>query len=143
MTALGIVVATIAWAPLAGIADLDARVTLASVIAETEATDHEALLLARIALFESNYVARVVRCAKGTTKSGRGAFGVIARAPEEYAGACGFTVAAAELGLARVRESLKACRWVPQQRERLAAYAAGKCSSKKGRALSRVRWVKP
>lgn len=142
MTAYAIVAATLAWRGLAGVGDLDARVSIASAISTTDASDHEALLLARIALFESNYVERVVMCRRGTTKSGRGAFGVIARGPSEYAAACGFTVAAAELGLDRVRESLKACRHLPP-RDRLAVFASGRCSSKKGRALSRVRWVQP
>lgn len=140
MNALAIVAATIGWEGLVGVGDLDARVALASAISTTDATEHEALLLARIALFESRYVPRVVNCARGTTRSGRGAFGVIARGPTEYPGACGFTVAAAELALERLRESLHACRHQPA-RDRLAAYAAGKCNSKKGRALSRVRWV--
>lgn len=140
LTPVAIVAATIVWEPLIGVGDLDARVALASAIAETSATDHEALLLARIALFESRYTRRVVNCAPGTTKSGRGAFGVIARAPAEYAAACGYTVAAAELALARVRESRAACPWLPE-RDSLTVYAAGRCRSKKGRALSRQRWV--
>ena len=140
MTVLSLVLATIAWQPLAGLGDLDARVAIASAISETDASDHEALLLARIALFESRFVPRVVNCARGTTKGGRGAFGVIARGPSEYPGACGFTAAAAELGLARVRESLHACRRLAPPMQ-LAAYAAGTCSSRKGRALSRQRWV--
>lgn len=140
MTALAIVFATVAWAPLASTADLDARLALAAVISEVETTDHEALLLARIALFESRFVPRVVNCAKGTTKAGRGAFGVMARRHSEYAGACGFTVEAVELALARLRESRAACPWLAPA-DSLAVYASGKCSSREGKRLSRMRWV--
>ena len=104
--AIALVCASLAWMNLSSVRDMDARLALAAVVSKTDATDHEQLLLMRIARFESAYVPRVVMCRRGTTQSGRGAFGVVARGPSEYAGACGYTVAAATLALARVRESV-------------------------------------
>jgi hypothetical protein len=140
VSVLALVAATIAWEPLVGVRDLDARLAVAHAIVSTDADPHEQLLLARIALLESRMVPRVGRCAPGTTGGGRGAWQNVPRTRSDYLASCGPLEEQASLALERVRESLEVCAHRPED-EQLGVYAAGSCSSKRARRLSRERWV--
>lgn len=132
-----LVAVSLAWQPVHTAHELDMRLTVAAEIASTDADEGEAVILMRLGYTESRYSKRVARCAKGTTSGGRGTFQVIPRNADEWRAVCTLD-AAAGVALVHVRESRAACAHLPP-REQLAVYAAGKCSSKKGRALSRDR----
>lgn len=129
------------WQPINTGKELEERIVVANSILETDATESEQKILMRLAFTESRYSYRVAKCAKGTVentvKGSRGTFQVIPRNKEEWNSVCKIGPAAV-VALKHVRESFEACARLPY-RERLAVYAAGKCSSKKGRLLSRGR----
>lgn len=141
MTPLAIVTLTLAWGPLRDVRDLDARAAIAAAIVSVTDDEHEQGLLARLAWTEARYSMRVARCAPGTTAGGRGVWQVVPRVAAGYRASCGTLEEQAGLALERVRESLRACRHLPEA-ERLSVYAAGSCASARGRRLSRDRWVR-
>lgn len=55
-------------------------------------------------------------------------------------GICHYPAVAAAVALERLRESAEMCRWLPVA-EQGAGYAAGRCDSQMGRAISRRRWA--
>lgn len=136
-TSLALVALSLAWAPFFAPRDLDNRAAVAAAIQSTDADAHEAAILMRIAWKESRYRRHVARC----SGSRGGLWQVEGRNDRELRTACSADYdAQATLALERVRESRAACAHLPPA-ESLAVYTSGKCSSKKGRALSRERWA--
>lgn len=136
MTPLDLIALSLAWGPLRGAADLDARAHVASAIVSATDDQAEARTLMRLAWTESRFVPRVGRCARDVTAGGF--FQVVGREPDEWRRACGRVEGQAALALERVQESRALCAHLPEA-ERLAVYARGSCASRTGRALSRGR----
>ena len=134
---LCLVAVSLAWQPITSVRELDMRFAVAAHIMLTDADHDERMILMRLAYTESRYSHAVATCKPGTTQGGRGTYQVIPRTRHEWANVC--TLAgAASVALTHVRESQEVCAHLPRK-ERLAVYAAGSCSSKRGRALSRDR----
>ncbi len=126
-------------------ADLAFRYKFATAVVAVTDDEHEQNLLTSIARYESNYIERISRCECHGKEcdSGRakGAWQVIPYATEDKTQYCVSLEDDARLALGRIRESEAACAYLPSN-ERLAAYARGRCDSKEGKRLSRIRWVK-
>jgi hypothetical protein len=140
MSTLALVLFMLKLSPAPDEGALRHRVALASAIAVTDATEHEQRLLASIARWESAYLESVADC-RHTGDAGKalGAWQIHPRNDAERKDACTLD-AGARLALARVRESIQACSYLPEQ-ERLAVFASGSCGNRGGRAASRRRWV--
>lgn len=119
--------------------ELSMRWPLASAIAMVT-DDHERRQLARLARFESTFRLDVATCVVHGRAGEVTAWQLLPRPNESAAELCSSLERGAAVALARVRESVEACRSYPAA-ERLAVYARGRCSSADGRRLSRVRYA--
>jgi hypothetical protein len=141
MAALRVLLFTVRLLAHRGDDDIAFRSDLAAAIVAVTDDEHEQNLLASVARWESFYRRDVAECRK---KGGAGevtAFQILARGDAERARLCVSLEGDARVALGRIRESLAACRELPEN-ERLAVYARGRCASVEGRRLSRVRWVR-
>jgi hypothetical protein len=116
--------------------DLAYRTELAAAIDAQEQNQ-----LAKIARYESSFRRDVGECRKRGSVGEVTAFQILARSDEERSRLCISLEGDARVALTRIRESVRACRHLPED-ERLAVYARGRCSSVEGRRLSRVRWAR-
>jgi len=116
------------------------RVQLADAIIAVTADPQEQRQLARIARFEGAYRRDVATCKTRGAEGEVTLFQILPRRGENIAAMCADLAAGAAVALARVRESVAACRHLPAP-ERLALYARGSCASAQGRRLSRVRYA--
>lgn len=121
--------------------DLAYRTELSAAIVAVTDNEQEQNQLAKLARFESNYRRDVGECRKKGEVGEVTAFQILARSDAERARLCVSLESDARVALARIRESVSACRDLPVD-ERLAVYTRGRCSSVEGRRLSRVRYAR-
>lgn len=140
MKALAVLLFMLRLLPAAGDADVAFRLELAAAIVDATEDEQEQRQLAKIARFESNYRRDVAECKILGRAGERGAWQILARSGEERARLCVSLVDDARIALERIRESVRAC-WRLPAAERLAVYARGRCDSREGRRLSRVRFA--
>ena len=141
VTMLPILLFTLRLLASTGDDDLAFRTDLSSAIVAVTDDAQEQRQLAKLARFESNYRRDVGECRR---KGGAGevtSFQILARSDAERARLCISLEGDARIALARIRESVAACRALPVE-ERLSVYARGSCHSVEGRRLSRVRYAK-
>ena len=120
--------------------DIAYRTALAVAIVSVTDDPQEQRQLAKIARFESNYRRDVGDCRVLGGVGERGAWQILARGAVERAALCVSLEGDARIALARIRESVSACRHLPKE-ARLAIYARGRCSSAEGQRLSKVRYA--
>lgn len=121
-------------------ADEAFRRELAAAVESVTDDTLERLLLVKVPRFESSYRRDVGECRRKGPQGEVGAWQILARSDEERRRLCVSLAGDAVVALERIRESLRACAHLPLE-ERLAVYARGRCSSKEGRRLSRMRSV--
>ncbi len=119
---------------------LDDRMAISTAIAESDATDQEAAWLVAIAWRESSFRSDAVGDHRSSWCWAQVHFPLDRRTKEGWTGE---SLAAdprrcATVALRVLRTSLSMCRELPEV-ERLSAYAAGACSSRRGRRISRDR----
>lgn len=144
MTSLLLLLTMLKFLPARGEADVRARWALAEAIADATPDREEQSVLVAVALRESNFAP----AAKGDFHGGKPtsfcAFQLHlpngARTAEGWSGedVASDVAKCTKAALRQVRSSLKACAGYPKE-ERLAVYAAGRCTSEAGRRLSRDR----
>ncbi len=128
--------------PSRGDADVRHRMVIAEAIVSATDDEHEQNLLASIARWESFYRIDVATCAVRGPQGELSAWQILPRNDGERRALCKSFEVDARIALARVRESLRGCRHLRDERERLAIYARGNCNSREGRRMSRTRWVR-
>lgn len=116
------------------------RWELAGAIVAVTDDAQERRQLARLARYESTLRRDVATCATLGPQREITPWQILLRPGEDREELCASLEAAAALALDRVRESVRACHFLPPA-ERLAVYARGRCSSVDGRRLSRVRYA--
>lgn len=121
--------------------DAALRVEIAAAVLAVTDDAHEQALLMHIPALESGYRADVVDCRRRGPQGELTAWQILPRSAAERARLCVSLEEDARVAVERVRESLRACWWLPPA-ERLAVYTRGSCSSSEGRRLSRQRWVR-
>lgn len=131
---------TVSLLPLRGPDDLAHRSELVDAAIAVTDVLQEQLLLVAIPRWEASYRRDVADCRLRGPQGEVGPWQVLPRNDAERLALCVSLEGDARIALARIRESLSACRSLPPA-ERLALYARGRCSSSEGRRLSRVRWV--
>jgi len=120
--------------------DIALRTELAAAIVAVTDDEQEQRQLAKIARFESSYSRDVAECRRKGSVGEVTAWQILARSDSERSRLCISLEGDARVALARIRESVSACRSLPAE-ERLAVYTRGRCHSVDGRRLSRVRYA--
>ena len=140
MTMLHVLLYTLRLLAHRGDDDLAFRTELAAAIVAVTDDPQEQRQLAKIARYESSYSRDVAECRKKGSVGEVTSWQILARSDAERARLCISLESDARVALARIRESVSACRSLPVE-ERLAVYARGRCHSVEGRRLSRVRYA--
>lgn len=122
-------------------ADIALRMQIAEAIVAVTDDEHEQDLLAKIARYESSYRADVASCERKGPQREVTAWQILPRGMADRKALCVSLEGDAAIALDRIRESLTACRRLPEP-ERLCAYARGNCTSALGKRMSKARWVK-
>lgn len=141
MNVLRVLLLMLRMLPSRGDEDVVERWRIAEGIVSATDDEHEQDLLASIARWESSYRQDVGECRRKGPQGELGAWQNLARSQAERARLCVSYEGDARLALERIRESVTACHGLPEP-ERLAVYARGRCDSREGQRLSRVRWVR-
>lgn len=115
------------------------RRELAFAIESASSDPWEQRQLVRIAHFESSFRRDVGTCLVRGPQGELGSWQVLPRTGAERIELCASLEQSAAIALARIRESVSACRRSAPE-DRLALYTRGNCASVEGRRLSRVRW---
>lgn len=122
------------------------RARLVDAVASVTDDENEQKQLLSLARYETGYHERLAaprcECRKNECDSGRamGTWQIIPRSKLEKESLCQTLEGDARLALARVHETRRACRNLPES-ERLAIWYRGSCNSEEGKRMSKISVV--